>query len=130
MVSWQQGMLAPLPDPTTLPGWLTEADLDTYTAAFSASGFAGGLNYYRNLDRNRELLAPFQGLPVQVPALFLIGQRDVGLSIPGMREIIAAMPGLVPQLRPVIEVPEAGHWLQQERPAEVNAALVAFLQSL
>jgi pimeloyl-ACP methyl ester carboxylesterase len=130
MVSRQQGLLAPLPDPTTLPGWLTEADLDTYTAAFTASGFAGGLNYYRNLDRNRELLAPFQGLPVQVPALFLIGQRDVGLSIPGMREIIAAMPGLVPQLRPVIEVPEAGHWLQQERPAEVNAALVAFLQSL
>jgi pimeloyl-ACP methyl ester carboxylesterase len=130
MVSRQQGLLAPLPDPTTLPGWLTEADLDTYTAAFNASGFAGGLNYYRNLDRNRELLAPFQGLPVQVPALFLIGQRDVGLSIPGMREIIAAMPGLVPQLRPVIEVPEAGHWLQQERPAEVNAALVDFLQSL
>jgi pimeloyl-ACP methyl ester carboxylesterase len=130
MVSRQQGLLAPLPDPATLPGWLTEADLDTYTAAFSASGFAGGLNYYRNLDRNRELLAPFQGLPVAVPALFLIGQRDVGLSIPGMREIIAAMPGLVSQLRPVIEVPEAGHWLQQERPEEVNAALVAFLQSL
>lgn len=130
MVSRQQGLLAPLPDPTTLPGWLTEADLDTYTAAFSASGFAGGLNYYRNLDRNRELLAPFQGLLVQVPALFLIGQRDVGLSIPGMREIITAMPGLVPQLRPVIEVPDAGHWLQQERPEKVNAALVAFLQSL
>jgi pimeloyl-ACP methyl ester carboxylesterase len=130
MVSRQQGLLASLPDPLTLPGWLTEADLDTYTAAFTASGFAGGLNYYRNLDRNRELLAPFQGLPVQVPALFLIGQRDVGLSIPGMRDIIAAMPGLVPQLRPVIEVPGAGHWLQQERPAAVNAALVAFLQSL
>jgi pimeloyl-ACP methyl ester carboxylesterase len=130
MVSRQQGLLAPLPDPATLPSWLTEADLDTYTAAFTTSGFAGGLNYYRNLDRNRELLAPFQGMPVQAPALFLIGQRDVGLSIPGMREIIAAMPGLVPQLRPVIEVPEAGHWLQQERPAEVNAALVAFLQSL
>ena len=67
---------------------------------------------------------------MQVPALFLIGQRDVGLSIPGMREIIAAMPGLVPQLRPVIKLPEAGHWLQQERPQEVNAAMIAFLQSL
>jgi pimeloyl-ACP methyl ester carboxylesterase len=130
MVSRQRGLLAPLPDPATLPSWLTEADLDVYTAAFTASGFAGGLNYYRNLDRNRELLAPFQGLPVAVPALFLIGQRDVGLSIPGMREIIAAMPSLVPQLRPVVELPAAGHWLQQERPAEVNAALLAFLQSL
>jgi pimeloyl-ACP methyl ester carboxylesterase len=130
MVSRQQGLLAPLPEPTTLPGWLTEADLDTYTAAFTTSGFAGGLNYYRNLDRNRELLAPFHGLPVAVPALFLIGQRDVGLSIPGMREIIAAMPGLVPHLRPVVEVPDAGHWLQQERPVEVNNSLIAFLQSL
>jgi pimeloyl-ACP methyl ester carboxylesterase len=130
MVSRQQGLLASLPDPATLPSWLTEADLDTYTAAFSASGFAGGLNYYRNLDRNRELLTPFQGLLVQVPALFMIGQRDVGLSIPGMREIIAAMPRLVPHLRPVVELPAAGHWLQQERPAEVNTTLVAFLQSL
>jgi len=126
MVSRQLGLLAPLPHPVTLPGWLIEADLDTYTAAFTATGFAGGLNYYRN----RELLAAFQGLSVPVPALFLIGQRDVGWSLPGMREIIAAMPGLVPQLRSVVEVPGAGYWLQQEHPAEVNAALLAFLQSL
>ena len=112
MVSRQHGWLAPLPDPAALPDWLTEADLDRYTTAFTASGFAGGLNYYRNLDRNRELLGAFQGLPVQVPALFLIGQRDVGLGIAGMREIIAAMPRLVPQLRPVVELAGAGHWLQ------------------
>ncbi len=130
MVSRQQGLLAPLPDPATLPAWLTEADLDVYTDAFTASGFAGGLNYYRNLDRNRELLLAFQGLQVQVPALFLIGQRDVGLSIPGMREIIADMPRLVPHLRPTIELADAGHWLQQERPTEVNAALLDFLYSL
>jgi pimeloyl-ACP methyl ester carboxylesterase len=130
MVSRQQGLLAPLPDPATLPTWLTEADLDVYTTAFATSGFAGGLNYYRNLDRNRELLAPFRGLRVQVPALFIIGQRDVGLSIPGMRELIADMSRLVPQLRPVVELPAAGHWLQQERPDEVNAALLTFLRSL
>lgn len=130
MVSRQQGLLAPLPDPATLPAWLTEADLDIYTAAFAASGFRGGLNYYRNLDRNRELLVPFRGLRVQVPALFLIGQRDVGLSIPGMRELIADMPRLVPQLRPVVELPAASHWLQQERPDEVNATLLSFLRSL
>ena len=130
MVSRQTGLLAPLPDPETLPSWLTEADLDVYAAAFTATGFAGGLNYYRNLDRNRELLLAFQGLPVAVPALFLIGQRDVGLSIPGMREIIADMPRLVPQLRPTVELADAGHWLQQERPDEVNEALLAFLRSL
>ena len=130
MVSRQAGLLAPLPDPKTLPSWLTEADLDVYVAAFTATGFAGGLNYYRNLDRNRELLLAFQGLPVAMPALFLIGQRDVGLSIPGMREIIADMPRLVPQLRPTVELADAGHWLQQERPTEVNEALLAFLRSL
>jgi pimeloyl-ACP methyl ester carboxylesterase len=130
MVSRAHGLLAPLPDPVRLPDWFTEVDLDVYTAAFTASGFTGGLNYYRNLDRNRELLLAFQGLSVQVPALFLVGQRDVGLSIPGMREIIADMPRLVPHLRPPVELVEAGHWLQQERPAEVNAALLAFLHSL
>jgi pimeloyl-ACP methyl ester carboxylesterase len=130
MVSRQAGLLASLSEPETLPSWLTEADLDVYAAAFTATGFAGGLNYYRNLDRNRELLLAFQGLPVAVPALFLIGQRDVGLSIPGMREIIADMPHLVPQLRPTVELAAAGHWLQQERPAEVNEALLAFLRSL
>jgi pimeloyl-ACP methyl ester carboxylesterase len=130
MVSRQAGLLASLPEPETLPSWLTEADLDVYAAAFAATGFTGGLNYYRNLDRNRELLLAFQGLPVAVPALFLIGQRDVGLSIPGMREIIADMPHLVPQLRPTVELAAAGHWLQQERPAEVNEALLAFLRSL
>lgn len=130
MVSRQHGWLAPLPDPAALPAWLTEADLDAYTAAFTASGFAGGLNYYRNLDRNRELLLAFQGLLVRVPALFLVGQRDVGLHLPGMRDIIAAMPRLVPQLRPPVELVGAGHWLQQERPTDVTAALVEFLRSL
>lgn len=67
---------------------------------------------------------------MQVPALFLIGQRDVCLSIPGMRELSADMPRLVPQLQPVVELPAAGHWLQQERPKEVNTALLAFLATL
>ena len=51
--------------PESLPGWLTEADVDFYTSEFSRSGFRGGLNWYRNIDRNWELLAPFAGLTIR-----------------------------------------------------------------
>nr|AYM54131.1 alpha/beta hydrolase fold protein [Chondromyces catenulatus] len=130
MVSRRDGLLGSLPSPPSLPPWLTEADLDTYTEAFKASGFRGGLNFYRNLDRNWELEAAFAGLRVTVPALYLVGERDVGLSIPGMREIIDDMQALVPNLRDTITLPGCGHWVPQERPEEVNAALLSFLRSL
>lgn len=130
MVSRRDGLLASLPNPTALPPWLTEADLTVYTEAFTASGFRGGLNYYRNLDRNRELLACLSGLQVKVPALYVVGGRDVGLSIPGMQQIIDDMPGLVPMLQQVITLPDCGHWIQQERPQEVSSAIISFLQSL
>ena len=65
-----------------------------------------------------------------MPALYLVGERDTGLAIPGMDQIIKAMPALVPQLRAVQVIPGAGHWLQQEAPDAVNLALVNFLTSL
>ncbi|WP_242975889.1 alpha/beta hydrolase [Desulfosporosinus sp. FKB] len=129
MVSRSSGLLAQLPTPP-LPSWLTEADLDIYTEAFTASGFRGGLNYYRNLDRNSELLSCFNGIKVVIPALFMTGERDVGLSIPGMKQIISEMPTLVPLLRQTIILPGCGHWIQQERPQEVNAAIISFMRNL
>ena len=127
MVRRGVGLLADLPEPPALPTWLPEAELDRMAAAFAASGFTGALNYYRNLDRNFELQQAMAGARVGVPALFLIGERDTGLSIPGMAEIIAAMPELVPDLRGSHVIPGAGHWLQQERPEDVTEALLAFL---
>jgi Predicted hydrolases or acyltransferases (alpha/beta hydrolase superfamily) len=129
MVSRSNGLLAPLPSPS-LPSWLTEADLAVYSEAFTATGFRGGLNYYRNLDRNWELLACFSGMKVMIPALYVVGERDVGLSIPGMRQIIAEMPSLVPMLSQTVILPGCGHWTQQERPQEVNSAIISFLRSL
>ncbi|MFX6040240.1 alpha/beta hydrolase, partial [Acinetobacter baumannii] len=93
---------------------------------FNASGFRGGLNLYRNLDRNWELQRSLDGLEVTVPALYMVGERDTGFGIPGMRQIIADMPRLVPRLTDAIIVPGCGHWIQQERPDVVNAALVRF----
>jgi pimeloyl-ACP methyl ester carboxylesterase len=130
MVSVSRGLLAPLPEPASLPSWLMKADLDIVAEAFAKSGFNGGLNFYRNMDRNWELQSSLNGLKVMQPALYLVGERDVGLSIPGMREIIAAMPHLVPMLKETIFIPEGGHWIQQEKPAEINLALLSFLKGL
>lgn len=130
MVSRGRGLLAPLPDPDALPPWLTEADLDVFAEAFAASGFRGALSWYRNLDRNWELQAALDGLKVTVPALYVTGERDVGLSIPGMRRIVDDMPALVPHLRDTVIIPDAGHWVQQEKPDAYNAAVLAFLRGL
>ena len=72
-----------------LPGWLTEADVDFYAAEFARTGFRGGLNWYRNIDRNWELLAPFAGAKVTVPALYVAGERDLVLAFPGAAEMVA-----------------------------------------
>ncbi|UYB39989.1 alpha/beta hydrolase [Streptomyces sp. Je 1-4] len=114
--------------PESLPGWLTEADIATFTGQFATTGFTGGLNWYRNLDRNWELTAAWQDAPIVPPALYVIGEHDFVRSVcpPDMLE----NPALVPDLRAVVDVPDSGHWTQQERPAEVNKALLDFLNGL
>ncbi|MBB4513644.1 alpha/beta fold hydrolase [Paraburkholderia fungorum] len=124
------GLLDALIDPPSLPAWLAPTDLDKFVQAFSISGFRGGLNYYRNLDRNWEVQSAFEGLLVEVPALYLVGERDTGLAMPGMHEIIDGMSQIVPRLSASRIVPRAGHWLQQEAPDFVNAALIEFLRDL
>ena len=118
------------PTNAALPRWITEADVDFYTAEFTRTGFRGGLNYYRNIDRNWEMLAPFAGALVTVPALFMVGEYDVTLAFPGMKELVANLPRLVPRLRRTIVLPDCGHWTQQECAEEVNAAMIAFLQEI
>ena len=115
---------------TALPAWLTEADVDFYAGEFIRTGFRGGLNWYRNIDRNWELLAPFAGARVSVPALYVAGERDLVLAFPGAAELVANQTRFVPGLRQTIMLPGCGHWTQQERPAAVNAAMIDFLQSL
>jgi len=113
-----------------LPAWLTAADLDFYVGEFSRTGFRGGLNWYRNIARNWEILAPFAGAKVTTPALYIAGERDVVLRFPGAKDITANLQAFVPQLRQTIMLPECGHWTQQERPEAVNAAMIGFLRGL
>jgi pimeloyl-ACP methyl ester carboxylesterase len=112
--------------PLQPPPWLSEQELAVYTAAFQRTEFTGGLNWYRNIDRNWELTADVAERRVEQPALFLTGERD-----PVRRFMPAeAMHGWVTDLRGEIVVPGAGHWVQQEAPEAVNAALLGFLAEL
>jgi pimeloyl-ACP methyl ester carboxylesterase len=130
MVPRQGGFLTRAVNPESLPAWLTEADVDFYTAEFEREGFRGGLNWYRNIDRNWEMLAPFAGALVTVPALYVAGDRDLVVAFPGMDKLIPDLSKFVPQLRKTIMLPGCGHWTQQERPHEVNTAVIEFLRGL
>ena len=117
-------------NPESLPSWLSEADVDFYADEFARAGFRGGLNWYRNIDRNWELLAAFAGARVTVPALYIAGDRDPVVKFPGMDRLNPNLANFVPQLRATIMLPGCGHWTQQERAAEVNAAMIDFLRDL
>ncbi len=130
MVPRAGGFLSRMANPETLPAWLSAADVDFYAQQFKRSGFRGGLNWYRNIDRNWELLAPFAGASVTVPALYMAGDLDLVVSFPRMKEVIADLPRYIPQLRASIMLPGCGHWTQQERPEEVNKAMIDFLRAL
>ncbi|MFY0575084.1 alpha/beta fold hydrolase [Cystobacter fuscus] len=118
--------LTGLDTPGTLPDWLTEEDVAYFAREFEGSGFRGGLNRYRNMDRDWEELPELATVKIEQPALFIIGEQD---PVRAMSPIDQMKP-LVPNLKEVILLPEAGHWIQQERAAEVNAALLAFLKAL
>lgn len=114
----------PLPPPGALP-WLTDADLDEYAAAFGARGFAGPLSWYRAMDIGWSNLGERRSAKVTVPALYIVGTRDVVYRTTG--GLLARMKDAVPNLERIVELDGCGHWTQQERPAEVNAALIEFL---
>ncbi len=106
------------------PPWMSDADLQLYVDEFTRTGFTGGLNWYRNIDRSWRLLERVEGRTIDQPALFITGSRDpVRAFMPD-----EAMAGSVTDLREVVIIEGAGHWVQQERPDEVNAALLDFIE--
>jgi len=119
-----------MPDTAALPDWLTEADLDFYAAEFDRTGFSGGLNWWRTIDLSWELTAPWQGAPMTTPALYIHGDRDGSIQLPGMDQLIPNLQYLVPKLTRTVALPGVGHWTQQERPEEVTTELLKFLGGL
>ena len=125
-----KGWLANTMDPEVLRAWLTEADLDHMAAEFSRSGFRGGLNWYRNIDRNWELTAPWAGALIHQPALFIAGSADPVISLGSGASALQALEATVPGLTRKLLIGGAGHFIQQERPQLVNDAILEFLAKL
>ena len=109
--------------PKALPPWLSEEDLSVYVKAFEASGFRGGLNWYRNVMRNWQRSADLSEARVLKPALFITGSRDPARN-PGA---IAQLAEVVPNLAATHVLEGCGHWTQQERPEQVNQLLLEWL---
>lgn len=120
------GFLDRLPEPKGLPEWLAPSELDHYVETFARTGFTGGLNWYRNLDRNWELTERVAGAHVRCPSMFIAGSADPVLGFSSPEAGLA----FLDDHRSSLILSGAGHWVQQERPAEVNAALISFLDDV
>jgi pimeloyl-ACP methyl ester carboxylesterase len=123
-----EGALEALSEPPGAMDWLSADELAVYLAAYRATGLSGALNWYRNMDRNWELTAPFQDALIRQPAWFIAGERDP--IYPLLKPLVEALPRTVPGHRGTTIVPGAGHWVQQEANEAVNDALLAFLGQL
>ncbi|MBV8691112.1 MAG: alpha/beta hydrolase, partial [Actinobacteria bacterium] len=88
--------------------------------------FTGGLNWYRNFDRNWEVSADLAETKVRMPALFVAGSRDPVIIMSPPEN----MDGWVTDLRSKVILDGVGHWTQQEDPTGVNRALLDFLAAL
>lgn len=120
------GFVDRMPETEGLPDWLSQAELDFYSAEFARTGFTGGINWYRNMDANWRATPQLDGVHVTMPSLYVGGSADpvVLMSPPGISD------GYLDDHRGNVMVEGAGHWVQQEDPEATNAALLEFLSSL
>jgi pimeloyl-ACP methyl ester carboxylesterase len=123
-----EDFLSTVPDNAALPPWMSAEHFQEYVDAFAQAGFKGPLDWYRNLDRNWSLTAFLHGARILQPAFFVVGERDPVRHYAGQHE--AGLKDWAPDLRGSHVLAGAGHWLQQERPSEVNDLLLGFLNSL
>ncbi|XP_022849286.1 uncharacterized protein LOC111371489 [Olea europaea var. sylvestris] len=112
------------------PTWLSEDNLEYYTKKFEQTGFSGGVNYYRAFGRNWELNAPWSGAQVKVPTKYIVGELDPTYHIAGAKEFIhkGGFQKYVPLLKEVVVIEGAAHFINQERPAEINQHIYDFLK--
>jgi pimeloyl-ACP methyl ester carboxylesterase len=119
-----------LPDPSVLPAWMGPDDLKVFVDAFQAGGFRGPINRYRSIDNDFAELEAYKGKPVTQPSCFVAGELDlVRHLLPGV-DLFANPGAACSDFRGSTIIPKAGHWVQQETPDLVNAALGAFVSQL
>ncbi len=119
-----------LGQPTELPDWLSESDLQYYVDNFTESGFRGGINYYRNFHRNWETTDELDGAQIDIPVVFLAGEQDVVIGSANAEQLRAGLERTVRDLRDVHLIESAGHWVQQEEADQVNALILDFLSEV
>ncbi|XP_054777708.1 uncharacterized protein LOC129285816 [Prosopis cineraria] len=115
--------------PQNLPSWLSQQDLAYYVSKFEKTGFTGGLNYYRNINLNWELTAPWSDVRVKVPVKFITGELDMVYTSMGLQDYIhgGGFKELVPNLEQVIVQKNVGHFNNQEAAEEVSSHIYDFI---
>jgi pimeloyl-ACP methyl ester carboxylesterase len=116
-------------DPGTFGAWMPDSEIDHLVKEFERSGFRGPLNRYRNFHRDFEWAKQFAGRKIEQPALFMAGDRDIGITMFG-QNVEERMRNVFTDLRGFHMIPGAGHWNQQEKPEETNKLLVEWLKGL
>ncbi|HUP22584.1 MAG TPA: alpha/beta hydrolase [Thermoanaerobaculia bacterium] len=111
-------------DEALLPGepLLNEEELQVFVSTFERTGFAGGINWYRNIDRNWRAMRNLD-YHIEQPCLYVGAEDDIVLppsSANGLERI-------APKVEKVT-IPDCGHWTQQEKPAELNRILIDWLR--
>ncbi|KAK9136845.1 hypothetical protein Sjap_007439 [Stephania japonica] len=116
--------------PVILPSWLSEEDAQYYVSKFEKKGFTGPLNYYRMMDRDWELMAPWTATQVKVPTKLVVGSMDLVYNLPGIKKYVhgGGFKENVPLLDEVVVIDGAGHFVNQERPQEINTHIHEFFQ--
>lgn len=116
--------------PIVLPTWLPEEEVNYYVTKFEKTGFTGGINYYRNFDRNWELTAPWTGSQIKVPTKFMVGDMDLTYHFAGAKEYIHSgeFKKNVPLLEEVVVMEGVGHFLHEEKADEINKHIHDFFQ--
>ncbi|MEZ5551811.1 MAG: alpha/beta hydrolase [Pseudomonadales bacterium] len=104
---------------TGLPGrtLMSDAELAVFVESFEHSGFSGGINWYRNFDRNWQIVGAVEQR-IRMPTLMIYGDHDM---VPKS----ANLAHFVPQLE--IHSLDCGHWIQQERPEQTNSLLLDWM---
>lgn len=120
------GFIDRLAEPSARPDWIGADELEHYISEFTRTGFTGGLNWYRNLDRNWEIMSNPPAATIDVPTMFIAGSADPVLVFTRRDRAAEVVTGPYRE----VMIDGAGHWLQQERPDEINAALLEFLAGL
>ncbi|KAG9459752.1 hypothetical protein H6P81_004260 [Aristolochia fimbriata] len=125
-----KGIFGSVTEPTELPPWVTEEDINYFASKFEKTGFTGGFNYYRALDINWELSAPWAGMQIKVPVKFITGDLDPTYYMPGVQEYIngGGFKKDVPFLQDLVVMEGVGHFINQVKPEEINEHILDFIQ--